>query len=445
MVEADRYHNFDIGDDDLYEEIDNDESIDGLNDGRYRYLVEPYYDQDQDRDREALLDDDDDDDLSRLYALVTADDDVGTYLKQIGDHPLLTPEEEVALGKLIRLSQEQSTAGKLRRYIRGVSASRDLESSEANEDNDKLLKLSERGVKAFEQLPHTIQDEILSAYPDSDSSNQIDAKVAVAKEILERIKNDPNHSLTEDGLAARNTLVNANLRLVVSIAKKYLWTGMPFLDLIQEGNDGVMKAAIKFDYRKGFKFSTYATWWIRQAISRGIVNQKRMIRLPHHMDDRFKQYYKWAQGEEKTKGRWPTDEEASEKLGMTLPLFRSMLVAAMETKSLETPLDNSIEADTLGDYIPNDNSADPEEVVADKMAVEELNQALAKLTPREAEILRLRFAMVDGRKWGLEEIGQKMGVTRERIRQLEAQALERLRANSIASTLRAHMGLDDLL
>jgi RNA polymerase primary sigma factor len=232
--------------------------------------------------------------------------------------------------------------------------------------------------------------------------------------------------VVDEGKVAREHLIKANTRLVVSIAKKYMGRGVPFLDLIQEGNLGLMKAVEKFDHTRGYRFSTYATWWIRQTITRAIADQGRTIRVPVHMSDRIKRLYKASRQLEQEQGRKPTPEEIALELGMEPRKVRWMLKVSWRPLSLEKPVGEE-EDNELGSFIEDDSSPAPIQSAYEHLLKEKMEEVLATLTPREARILRLRFGLRDGRSYTLEEVGQKFGLTRERIRQIEGKALRRLR------------------
>lgn len=245
-------------------------------------------------------------------------------------------------------------------------------------------------------------------------------------------------TLIEEGRAAREHLIKANTRLVVSIAKKYIGRGVPFLDLIQEGNLGLMKAVEKFDYRRGYRFSTYATWWIRQTITRAIADQGRTIRVPVHMSDRIRRLYRTARQLEQEHGRAPTPEEIAEELDLEPRKVQWMMRVSWQPLSLERPVGDEEDSE-LGYFIEDESTPTPPQSTHQKLLAEKIEEILSTLSPREARILRLRFGLVDGRSYTLEEVGQKFGLTRERIRQIEGKALRRLRHPRRSRQLRDYL------
>ncbi|RLC63526.1 MAG: RNA polymerase subunit sigma [Chloroflexi bacterium] len=245
--------------------------------------------------------------------------------------------------------------------------------------------------------------------------------------------------IVQDGLAAREHLIRANSRLVISVAKRYIGRGVPFLDLIQEGNIGLIRAANKFNYKLGHKFSTYATWWIRQAVTRAIADQSRTIRVPVHMGDQINKLLRTAHRLTQELGREPTTEELAAELEIPVRKVEEMLKVARRPLSLEMPTDDEEESE-LGDFIEDEDSPAPEEEVTSSMLREVLQEILQDLPPREVRILQLRYGLVDGETYTLEEVGKKLGVTRERVRQIEAQALSRLRHLTRARKLRDFLG-----
>ena len=311
-------------------------------------------------------------DPNTLVDSFAIDDPVRMYLKEIGKVDLLTPEREVELAQAMGA-----------------------------------------GAAAKEQLAELEK-----------SGGEIPAETL--KELKKAIKG---------GERAKQQLAEANLRLVVSIAKRYVGRGMLFLDLIQEGNLGLIKAVEKFDYVKGFKFSTYATWWIRQAITRAIADQARTIRIPVHMVETINKVIRVNRQLLQELGHDPSPEETAEEMGMPVEKVREILKIAQEPVSLETPIGEE-EDSHLGDFIPDEDASEPSEAASFTLLKEQLVDVLSTLTPREEKVLRLRFGIEDGRPRPLEEVGKEFNVTRERIRQIEAKALRKLRHPSRSKKLK---------
>ena len=299
-------------------------------------------------------------------------DPVRMYLKEIGKVDLLTAQEEVNLAMKIEA---------------GTEASKKLEAAENGEI--ELTRAEQRRLMRIEQV----------------------------------------------GLEAKQSLISANLRLTVSIAKRYVGRGMLFLDLIQEGNLGLIKAVEKFDYTKGYKFSTYATWWIRQAITRAIADQARTIRIPVHMVETINKVIRVSRQLLQELGHDPSAEEIAAEMNMPVDKVRDILKIAQEPVSLETPIGEE-EDSHLGDFIPDEDASEPSEAASFSLLKEQLMEVLDTLTPREKKVLELRFGIVDGRTRTLEEVGKEFNVTRERIRQIEAKALRKLRHPSRSKKLR---------
>lgn len=303
------------------------------------------------------------------------DDPVRMYLKEIGKVNLLTSDEEVNLAKTM---------------VAGAEAKEILDAQQTEEGE-----------------AHTLS-------PDEE------------KDLLRLVRR---------GNTAKQRLAEANLRLVVSIAKRYVGRGMLFLDLIQEGNLGLIKAVEKFDYTKGYKFSTYATWWIRQAITRAIADQARTIRIPVHMVETINKVIRVSRQLLQELGHDPSPEEISEEMGMPVDKVREILKIAQEPVSLETPIGEE-EDSHLGDFIPDEDASEPSEAASFTLLKEQLVDVLSTLTPREERVLKLRFGIEDGRTRTLEEVGKEFNVTRERIRQIEAKALRKLRHPSRSKKLK---------
>lgn len=306
---------------------------------------------------------------------VSADDPVGLYFRQMAQEPLLTANEEIILAKRIEMGKQAR--------------------------------------ETFQRMPsHEDYSEAWIAHLDR---------------------------LVYDGQAAREHLGRANTRLVVSIAKRYMGQGLPFPDLIQEGNVGLMRAVDKYDYKRGNRFSTYATWWIRQAITRALAQKTRTIRIPLHMTERIRQMYRTAQLLEQSLGRRPAAEEIAAEMDLPADTIRSMMDASQHAIALERPVGDDGDSE-FGDFIEDQESPSPVESATQHLLQETIEEVLSELTPRQSHILRLRFGLGGGEPHTLEEIANKFGLSRERIRQLEKEALRRLRHPRLAHNLRDYLG-----
>ena len=342
---------------------------------------------DDDDDDEIILDDEEEVEVENIDLSVpdgvSVEDPVRMYLKEIGKVPLLSAEEEIELAKKME-------AG--------------------NVASEKIQLLKER----------------LEAEQDETEKESIRGEIKELQLDVDR------------GSDAKKRLAEANLRLVVSIAKRYVGRGMLFLDLIQEGNLGLIKAVEKFDYNKGYKFSTYATWWIRQAITRAIADQARTIRIPVHMVETINKLIRVSRQLLQELGREPSPEEIAQEMNMPVDRVREILKISQEPVSLETPIGEE-EDSHLGDFIKDDNVPVPADAAAFTLLKEQLEEVLGTLTEREQKVLTLRFGLEDGRARTLEEVGKEFNVTRERIRQIEAKALRKLRHPSRSRKLKDYL------
>ena len=340
-----------------------------------------------DEDDDIILDDEDEVEVEKIDLSVpegvSVEDPVRMYLKEIGKVPLLSADEEIDLAQKM-----------------------------------------EAGSVAVEKIP--LLKERLAETGDEQEKEEIQAEIKALQLDVDR------------GSDAKKRLAEANLRLVVSIAKRYVGRGMLFLDLIQEGNLGLIKAVEKFDYRKGYKFSTYATWWIRQAITRAIADQARTIRIPVHMVETINKLIRVSRQLLQELGREPTPEEIAEEMKMPVERVREILKISQEPVSLETPIGEE-EDSHLGDFIKDDNVPVPADAATFTLLKEQLEEVLGTLTEREQKVLTLRFGLEDGRARTLEEVGKEFNVTRERIRQIEAKALRKLRHPSRSRKLKDYL------
>jgi RNA polymerase primary sigma factor len=292
-------------------------------------------------------------------------------------------------------------------------------------------------LKEMSRVPLLSQEDELGI------AQRIEAGKKAARDLLQRLRlpPEPRRELelaVTDGQAAREHLIKANTRLVVSIAKHYMGRNVAFLDLIQEGNLGLMKAVEKYDYHRGFRFSTYATWWIRQTISRAIADQGRTIRIPVHMTDRIRQVFRANRDLEQRLGRAPTTEELAGELNLGVPKVQWILRVSLMPLSLESPVGDDEESE-LGMFIEDDINPTPLQAAYQSMLRDKLEEVLTTLAPREARILKMRFGLEDGVSYTLEEVGQRFGLTRERIRQIEGKAIRRLRHPRRARQLRDYL------
>lgn len=347
---------------------------------------------------------------------VSTDDPVRMYLKEIGKVPLLTAEEESELAKHMEAGN----------YAMDLIHKKDAEEEELT---FKYVSTLEKEKELREGEP-TEADQVLDSIIDYAKKVQ---EGALTDEDIKVLKN-----IASEGDEAKKRLSEANLRLVVSIAKRYVGRGMLFLDLIQEGNLGLIKAVEKFDYRKGYKFSTYATWWIRQAITRAIADQARTIRIPVHMVETINKLIRVSRQLLQELGREPSPEEIAEEMDMPVERVREILKISQEPVSLETPIGEE-EDSHLGDFIQDDNVPVPAEAATFTLLKEQLEEVLGTLTEREQKVLILRFGLEDGRARTLEEVGKEFNVTRERIRQIEAKALRKLRHPSRSRKLKDYL------
>ncbi|HCV93904.1 MAG TPA: RNA polymerase subunit sigma [Faecalibacterium sp.] len=354
------------------------------------------------------------------------DDPVKNYLKQIGQIPLLSAEQEVELS---------------RRIHAGAEAAHILQADRQKYGAPEYIKKNSARFSFEEDENSRSYTEDLDEEGNEKSGEDAEEKAA-EEEAMEAVENGP---LTEekrqellktrrDGLNARRSLSEANLRLVVSIAKKHVGHNLAFLDLIQEGNIGLIKAAEKFDCDRGFRFSTYATWWIRQAITRAIADQARTIRIPVHMVETINRMRQATNQLVYQNGHEPTPEELAKAMDMSVERVREIQRMAQEPASLESPVGEE-EDSSLGDFVADENAEAPGKAADRAMVAQQINLALKSLTPREEKVIRLRFGLDDGRPRTLEEVGRDFGVTRERVRQIEAKAIRKLHSRKCLSLL----------
>ncbi|MCL6647049.1 MAG: sigma-70 family RNA polymerase sigma factor [Chloroflexi bacterium] len=315
--------------------------------------------------------------------------------------------------------------------------SRQATSEDLEEEFDGDLAGAEEPIAIY--LREIDRVPLLKPHEEIELAKAIEAGEIAKRQLAEGVGNrEELEEIIRRGEAARRHLTEANLRLVVSVAKRYLGRGLPLLDLIQEGNLGLQRAVEKFDYRRGFRFSTYATWWIRQSVSRAVADQARTIRIPVHMIEQIGQYYRTAHALHQDLGRDPTVDEVAEAMGSTPDRVENIIRAARQPVSLETPLGDEDEL-TLGDLVPDKVSQEPAVVVAENSLREEIEEVLSELTERQQAVIKLRFGLVDGRARTLEEIGSELNLSRERVRQIEAEAFNKLRQPRVWAKLRDYL------
>ncbi len=445
--------------------------------------------------------------------LISVDDPVRMYLKEIGKVPLLTAEEEVNLAKAIELGEQalespslaavhlyelgvetkkrmavartrelvdESTrfadkalrrimsdpeeVKQLKRVTNRVAKLREALDSEANSKEvspeakvliEEMVRIIDSAKRDSQRLVMRVLPAYVKIHGPAEGAERLGEIIMLGQELrallvqsLEQIvESDPDEArglrrladeLIQKGDDGRHKLTEANLRLVVSIAKKYIGRGMSFLDLIQEGNIGLIRAVEKFDYEKGYKFSTYATWWIRQAITRAIADQARTIRIPVHMVETINKLIRVSRQLLQELGREPTAEEIAERMLITPEKVREIVKVSQEPVSLETPIGEE-EDSHLGDFIPDTQALAPSDAASHKLLKEQVENVLEGLTGRERRVLQLRFGLEDGRTRTLEEVGREFNVTRERIRQIEAKALRKLRHPSRSRKLKDYL------
>ncbi|MBN1246463.1 MAG: sigma-70 family RNA polymerase sigma factor [Anaerolineae bacterium] len=331
---------------------------------------------------------------------------------------------------------EQPPKG-LAQAMQSLKTEEDIEDLRAEEDIYRAIEVDDTiglYLKEIGKVNLLVAEEEVSLAKRIEAGKKAQAKLAAGRYANEHKRYDLERQV-EDGIQAREHLIRANSRLVISVAKKYIGRGVPFLDLIQEGNIGLIRASNKFDYKRGHKFSTYATWWIRQAVTRAIADQSRTIRVPVHMGDQINKMLRISHQLTQRLGRSPTPEELAAELEIPVRKVEQMLDVARRPLSLEMPTDDEGES-TLGDFVPDNDSPSPPDRVSSGMLKDQLMEILVDLPPREVKILQMRYGLLDGQTYTLEQVGKKLGVTRERVRQIEAQALSRLRHPAHARRLR---------
>jgi RNA polymerase primary sigma factor len=356
-----------------------------------------------------------DDNFEAVEQIITALEEAGVKIQD----PSVQEEEEAERMMSLSIDEDDEEGD-----------ADDEDDEYVNPNNDDLANISvDDGIGLY--LREMTRVRLLTTEEEVQLAKAIERSRSATRKIskTERIPDVELQKLeaaVEAGREAREHLIKANTRLVVSIAKKYMGRGVPFLDLIQEGNLGLMKSVEKFNYKLGFRFSTYATWWIRQTITRAIADQSRTIRVPVHMNDRIRRLYKVTRELEQALGRAPSPNEVAQELGVDSEQVEWMLKVSWRPLSLEQPIGEE-EDNEFGSVVEDENTPTPSQTVYENLLKDKMEEVLNTLTPREQRILRLRFGLINGRCYTLEEVGQKFGLTRERIRQIEARALRRLR------------------
>lgn len=365
----------------------------------------------------------DGDDVTAIEAVMDELDELGIELRQHEEHQFTAP----------RATEPESETEEV---FKAAEAIRDPNVGDIN-----AVSADDPVGLYFRQMA---QEPLLTAQEEIDLAKRIE-RGKDAQDKLEQLRRGSNRTLRrelrcleEDGQYAREHLGRANTRLVVSIAKRYMGQGLPFPDLIQEGNVGLMRAVDKYDYKRGNRFSTYATWWIRQAITRALAQKTRTIRIPLHMTERIRQMYRTAQVLEQNLGRRPTPEEIAAEMELPADAVRGMMDASQHAIALERPVGDDGDSE-FGDFIEDQDTPSPLESATQHLLQETIEEVLSELTPRQSHILRLRFGLGNGEPHTLEEIANKFGLSRERIRQLEKEALRRLRHPKLAHNLRDYL------
>ena len=402
---------------------------------------------------EELAEDDSDEENEEEIEALTEETSGEEYLLALGyerghvtyeDILRVFPEAEEDVERLDEIIGALMEAGVTVGGIDSKSSERLIETEEDEEEEEKAAEDIYRAIEVDDTIGLYLKEIGKVALLTADEEVSLAKRMESGKKAQLRLNNGKYQSEEkrwelerniDDGIAAREHLIRANSRLVISVAKKYIGRGVPFLDLIQEGNIGLIRASNKFDYKRGHKFSTYATWWIRQAVTRAIADQSRTIRVPVHMGDQINKMLRISHQLTQQLGRGPTPEELAAEMEIPVRKVEQMLDVARRPLSLEMPTDDEEES-TLGDFVEDTESPAPPEEVSAAMLRDLLLEILVDLPPREVKILQMRYGLLDGQTYTLEEVGKKLGVTRERVRQIEAQALSRLRHPAHARRLR---------